>query len=256
MDPEQQEKFLAGRTNREEILEKVLEYQALAPSERELKLKATELRWYLQRLMEAPETNRAALLARVPEKDRKLVEVRLRYWEKLAPAAKKELQTNEAARSYFSLPPELRILYYPLTSPLAPIDELRAMTEEQRQKVLGRFNRFFEFTPEEKEKILSTLSEPERRQIDQTLKKFAGLPSSQRSMCIRSFDKFTSLRPEERQQFLNNAERWKLMTPSERQVWKDLVEALSVMPPFPQDLDLPPPPPSSSFPIQALKPSP
>src|SRR5438552_11168130 len=139
MDPEQQEKFLAGRTNREEILAKVFEYQALAPNERELKLKTTELRWYLQRLMEAPETNRAALLARVPEKDRKLVEVRMRYWEKLAPAAKKELQTNEAARSYFSLPAELRILYYPLTSPLAPIDELRAMTEEQRQKVLGRF---------------------------------------------------------------------------------------------------------------------
>jgi hypothetical protein len=73
MDPEQQEKFLAGRTNREEILAKVLEYQALAPNERELKLKTTELRWYLQRLMEAPETNRAAMLARVPEKDRKLV---------------------------------------------------------------------------------------------------------------------------------------------------------------------------------------
>jgi hypothetical protein len=182
--------------------------------------------------------------------------VRLRYSEKLPPAGKKELQTNEAARTYFSLPPEQRTITWPIFSQVAPIDELGAMTEEQRQKVLGRFNRFFEFTPVEKEKILSTLSEPERRQIDQTLKKFAGLPSSQRSMCIRSFDKFTSLSPEEQQQFLKNAERWKMMSPSERQVWKDLVEALSVMPPFPQDLDLPPPPPSSSFPIQAVKPSP
>src|ERR1019366_7847670 len=41
------------------ILDKVREYESLPPDERELRLRVTELRWYLVPLMTAPATNRA-----------------------------------------------------------------------------------------------------------------------------------------------------------------------------------------------------
>ena len=49
------------------ILAKVREYESLPPDERELRLRVTELRWYLLPLMTAPATNRPAQLAMIPE---------------------------------------------------------------------------------------------------------------------------------------------------------------------------------------------
>ncbi len=251
---EAQEKLLANRApeNRKEILDKVQEYQALNTNQCELKLKATELRWHLRRLMSVPAPNRAPLLALVPANDRKLVEARLRLWDRLPPEAKRQLQTNEAAITYFAMRPEQKTNYLASISPedkkklLDGIAELNAMPPAQRQRLLDQFNMFFEFKPAQRLKILNTLSEPERQQIENTLRKFDGLSPSQRELCIQSFEKFTRMSLEERQQFLNNAERWKLMTASERQKWKDLVEDLSSLPPLPQDSDLPPLPQSAA----------
>jgi hypothetical protein len=249
MEPQEQEKALANRANRKEILAKIAEYRELDPDQRKLRLKATALRWYLQRLMEAPAADRPGLLAGVPEEDRRLVEVRLRYWESLPLAAQRQLQTNEVARGYFSLPPEQRNLDAPL-----PTNPLYQLSAEQRQKILASFARFFDFTTEEQERILRTLSEPERQQIDKTLKRFEQFSPAQRADCLRWFGRFENLTPEERQQFLKNAERWKTMTPAERQEWRNLVETLAVMPPFTPDLDLPPLPSSSPGPLQSQKP--
>ena len=247
-DRQEQEKLLTNRApeNRKQILAKVREYRALNTNQCELKLKATELRWHLRRLMAVPATNRPPLLALVPASDRKLVEARLRLWDRLPEGAKRQLQTNEAAITYFTIPAEQKTNYLATISPerrkklLNGIAELNAMAPAQRQKLLDQFNLFFEFRPDERQKILSPLSETERQQIENTLKKFEGLPPDQREACIQSFEKFTRMSVEERQQFLKNAERWKLMTPDERQKWKDLVEDLSSLPPLPQDSDLPP----------------
>src|ERR1041385_5788510 len=187
MERDEQEQMLANRTPEEkkEILAKVREYKALKPEQRELKLKATELRWYLQPLLSAPESQRARLLARVPQKDRKLVEDRLYCWDKLPVSARRELQSNEAALVYFSVPPEQRNSYVSNISPEhleqveTGIHGLVTMPEGQRQKVLERFNHFFDFKEEEKQKILSSLSETERAQIEKTLKKFAELSPDQ-----------------------------------------------------------------------------
>jgi len=251
-DPEEQEKLLANRApdNRKDILAKIQEYQALNTNQCELKLKATELCWHLRRLMSVPATNRSAL-ALVPASDRKLVEARLRLWDRLPDGAKRQLQTNEAAITYFTMPAEQKTNFLATIPPerrkmlLEGIAELNAMPPSQRQRLLDQFSLFFEFKPQERQKILSTLSEPERQQIENTLKKFEGLPPDQRELCIQSFEKFTRMSVEERQQFLKNAERWKLMAPSDRQKWKDLVEDLSDLPPLPQDSDLPPLPQST-----------
>jgi len=240
MNRPEQEKFLANKSERdqEEILAKVNEYKAMRPDERELKLKATELRWYLRPFLNSPETNRAALLAHVPPKDRKLVEDRLRYWDKLPPDARKQLQTNEAMVVYFSLPVEQRVFWFATNTVMLEegIQKLQAMPEEQRQKTLEGFGQVLAFTPTEKNRIIHTLSETERQQIEKILRQYEHMSPSQREACVRSFEKFASMGLEERQQFLQNAERWRMMTPTQRQQWKDLVEGLNAMPPSPADV--------------------
>jgi predicted secreted protein len=243
------------------ILAKVREYESLPADERELRLRVTELQSYLRPLMSARDTNRAVQLARIPEADRKLVEDRLREWDKLTPEAQKDLMEHEATLLYLAqiegrseeqrrliltnIPPGRRELLE------RGIAQWEAMSEEQRRKVLGRFNRFFELSEPEKEKALKTLSEAERRQIEKTLRAFDRLRPDQRSECMRSFAKFASLSVAERQEFLKNAERWEQMSPNERQAWRELVRKMP--PPLPpRRAPKPPQPPS----VPASRPTP
>lgn len=263
MNAAEREQALTNRSpeNRSQILAKVREYESLKPDERELRLRVTELRWYLLPLMTTPATNRPARLAAIPEQDRKLVEDRLQEWDKLPSDMQKELLANQATISYLAdiegRTAEQRRQMLENISPARRemleqgINKWDSMSEDQRRKMLDRFKEFFDLTVEEKKKALSTLSEPERRQIEKTLQTFGSLTPAQRAQCIRSFEKFASLSLEERQQFLKDAERWKLMPIEQRQAWKDLVTRLSQqppMPPLPPRPHLPPLPPSPRLP--------
>jgi len=230
--------------SRLQILAKVREYESLKPDERELRLRVTELRWYLRPLMTAPATNRPAQLALIPEEHRKLIEDRLQEWDKVPPEVQKELLGLEPTLQVIieqqrqemieSVPPARREMLE------KGIQQWSSMSEAQRQQALSRFDQFFQLTAREKEKAIRTLSEPERRQIEKTLQIFGRMPADQRAQCMRSFAKFASLSLEERQQFLENAERWKLMSPADRQAWREVVTRLP--PPLPPRL--PPLPPS------------
>jgi hypothetical protein len=239
--------LLTGRPpdTRKAILAKVREYKSLKPDQRELRLRVTELRWYLLPLLKRPATNRLDLLQRIPPDDRALVEDRLTEWDKLPAELQKQLLDNEATlRSLTELQASTNAIQN-----LTParrqklqegIDQWNQLTQDQRQKVAARFNQFFDLRPQEKDAALEVLSEPERRQIEKTLQAFGKLSPAQRSQCIRSFEKFASFSLQERQQFLKNAERWKLMSPTERQAWRDLVNQAPMLPTL--ALRHPPPP--------------
>jgi hypothetical protein len=249
--------------SQKQILAKVREYESLPADERELRLRVTELRWYLLPLMTGPATNRPAQLTLIPEPYRKLVEDRLQEWDLLAPDVQKELLANEATIRYLtdiegrtdeqrrqmieSIPPARREMLE------QGISKWSSMSEEQRRKMLTRFKGFFELSDKEKQKSLNTLSGPARRQIDKTLRTFGSLPPDQRDQAIRSVAKFAGLSLAEQQQFLKSAERWKLMPPGERQVWRELVHRLPPSPPgfLPQPPGLPPLPSSSRPPQPA-----
>src|SRR6478609_1586095 len=220
--PERQ-KQLAARPPavREQLLVKIREYQNLTPEERELRLKATELRWYLKPLMALPPTNRADRLATVPTNMLAMVQARLEQWDQFSPVVQQMLLTNQHGASYLASGGTAN-LYPPLPG------------EKVRQKLQERFERIFEFTPAEKEKVLATLSDVEQRQMQKTLSDFEKLSPGQRMQCVRSFAKFSGMSPVERQEFLKNAERWAQMTPAERQSWRYLVNAAPQLPPLPQ----------------------
>ncbi|HKS36186.1 MAG TPA: DUF3106 domain-containing protein [Verrucomicrobiae bacterium] len=244
--PEVQRKFLKA---------KLLEYTALNPGEREARLRATELRWYLRPLMETPTTNRIPSLARVPDGIRILVEQRLEEWDLLPPEVQRRVLENESIIRYFfrserSLPAQRVAVVREISPERSEILERElagwlALPRDRQRQMCDRFGRFFELPPDEKAKTLEALPDEERRQMEKTLEAFERLPAPQRRLCINSFSKFAGMTPDERAQFLKNAERWKEMTLEDRRTWRTLVTQL---PPLPPGFGQPPLPPGARRP--------
>lgn len=234
---------------RARLLAKVREYQLLDPNERELRLCATEVRWYLFPIFRSPPEQHAGQLAQVPEHLRELVKARADEWDALTPGLQREFLENERTLHYFSHvdatnnppPPQPDHGSY---SNLWHADQERwnALSADKRRELTNRFNQFFELTDAEKEKSLNTLSDAERQQMEKTLQSFGKLPPQQRMECIRAFTKFAGMSPAERAQFLKNAERWSQLPPNERQAWRDLVTHVPLWPPVPNTLIMPPVP--------------
>ena len=104
MTPQERENYLTNRPPeiRDRILAKVREYLALDPDERELRLRATELRWYLLPLLRESPTNRDARLAQVPDDLRDLVRAGSTNGTLLPPQSQQEFLDNEHTLHYFS----------------------------------------------------------------------------------------------------------------------------------------------------------
>lgn len=244
---------LADRSevSRERLLEKLYEYQALNPDERELRLRATELRWWLLPLMRQPVANRVTSLNLIPAHLHPLIEGRLQVWDLLPPPMQQELLENEDVAQWFirlqgltpgqredilkNLTPERRSLLE------QGLESWTAMSPAERRQTCERFDRYFELSHREREKILNTLTDSERQQMEETLRSFEQLPREKRIACVRSFAKFASMGIAERQQFLKNAERWEKMSPTERQAWRNLVSRVPEFPPLPPDFGKRPP---------------
>jgi hypothetical protein len=250
-------RLLADRSleSRKRILAKVREYELLSADQRELRLRVTELRWYLLPLMNAPATNRAAQLALIPEKDQSLIKYRLREWDKLPASVQKDILEYQETMSYITnlegTTEEQRRKALEAIAPagrerlLQGLEKWGALPETERRRLLGYYIQFFGLRLQEREKQLNTLSEPERRQIEKTLRAYHDLSPNQRAQCERSFKKFAGMSFDERQQFLKNAERWQLMSPTQRQAWRDLVYQAPLLPP---DYNFPPVPPLPQIP--------
>ena len=255
MTPIERRDFLTNRPPevQKSILAKVHEYETLPPEQRLLRLRVTELRWYLLPLLSTPATNRVAQLRVIPSDEvRSLVEDRLSQWDKLSSDVQKRVLDNEStlrfqfelagirpdqrAKAVADIPEAARAQFE------AGIQRWRALPLEQRQEIVKHFGEFFGLTRTEQEKTLRNLSPAERLQIEKTLQTFEGLTPDQRARCLRAFQKFVSFTPEERLQFLKSAEQWKVMTPTERESWRNLVSSLSHGPPLPPGLVAPPVP--------------
>ncbi|HEX4350556.1 MAG TPA: DUF3106 domain-containing protein [Verrucomicrobiae bacterium] len=220
MSPAERNKSLADRLPqaRAHITAKVREYLALNPDERELRLRATELRWYLMPLLQMSPTNRTVRLAQVPPELQRLVQVRLSEWDVLPPRLQQEFLANDKTLNY--------VAHVETPNPPSP--------DPQQQKIADQVNQFFDLTPGEKRKLLGTLSDSERTQMEKTLTTFDGLPAQQRALCIRNYAKFAGMSDGERAEFLKNAESWSKLSPQERQAWRDLVARIPMWPPMPQ----------------------
>jgi len=238
MTPQQRRDSIALRpeADKKRILEKLNEYELLPDELRDQRLRETELRWYLRPLMDEPQTNRPAELAKIPAELRDEVASRLQTWDLLPEEVQQQLKVNDLIASYFMSTPEQRQNILIQLSPerrdefQAGLDRWQKMSEADHQRALASFNTYFELTAEQREKTLNTLTDEERQQMKQTLLSYKTLTPQQREQCISSFEKFASMSAAERKQFLINAERWREMTPEERQKWRQLVTVAPIMP--------------------------
>jgi hypothetical protein len=227
LPPEQRAAALAGRPaeSRKVLEEKLREYEAMPEKERERRLCAVELHWYLQQLITMKKAEREQALNDVPKKLRPLVARRLEQWalleSKVDQEQKKQILGNDSAVKYVSSP-----------QPPVPV-ELEVQT---------RLRDFFKMSEREQEKALEHFAVGARGEMIATLKAFRALPEKERSQCINSFGQFATMSPEDQAEFLRNVERWRAMPQEERETWRELVQTVPPMPPLPDDLALPPMP--------------
>jgi hypothetical protein len=238
MPPAERNKSLASRTpeSRARIQAKVREYLALEPDERELRLRATELRWYLTPLLRAQPEDRESGLAQVPPELRELVRSRLAQWDLLSRSLQQEFLANDKTLNY--------VAHVETQAP--------SSTDPQQQKIAEQVSNFFILTPAEEQQLLGTLSETEQAQMEKTLKTFGQLPAQQRSLCIRNYAKFAGMTSTERAEFLKNSESWSKMSPEERRTWRDLVANIPLWPPIPTAMPPLPPQPTPRAPKASM----
>lgn len=248
--PSERENHLTNRPPeiRKRILAKLLEYDAMKPADRELLLRNTQLQWYLLTFIQSPAGERASQLAMVSEGDRPVIKAHLEAWDKLSSEDQKEVLKYETVLELVLRQGNTNMAVPPL--PSAPnsdniknLNAFLSLPQEKRQQMYDSFQKFFELGESERLATVDALPVRERMQMNFALKNFDRLPKPQRERCIRSFAKFSSMSEAERQEFFKNAERWRELSPAERQAWRDLVNQTPPLPPIPNGVVFPPPPP-------------
>jgi len=254
-NPEERDKLLATRKPelRKLFENHALRYQALSAEERELRLRTLELRFHLTSLLQTAPSNRTERLKFVPDRDRPLVEDRLKYWDGLSTEQQELVLKNERlTREWFGVGVPRSSSSAALLTGQASNQAVRLerqfvhwqmLPDVRRSDIQKHFTIIFELTDAEKahEKLMSLpLTEEERQLMEQTLAQFKQLTPSQRSACVKNFDKLASLSPAERREFLVNAEEWQKVKPEDREAWRKLV---SKVPPLPYNHRQPPLPP-------------
>ncbi|MCL4178863.1 MAG: DUF3106 domain-containing protein [Verrucomicrobia bacterium] len=234
------------------LLAKLAEYDAMDLGQREVRLRATELQYYVRPMLQFSPSERLRRLEQVPEEYRPLVEERLAQWDALDAGTRAELLTNAWAIRYFvrletsadaeqaafghELSPQRRTQFE------TELTRWKALSPAQRRDISCAFHQFFELPAAKQHRALDSLPESERLQIEATLQAFAQLAPSQRQACLDSFRRFTGLTPDQRTDFLRSAERWKDMSSDDRATWRRLVTQLPPLPPLPPSRASPLPP--------------
>jgi hypothetical protein len=255
MDASDRDTALADKPEpaRRVLLAKLAEYDAMNPAQRETRLRATELHYYVRPLLHVPSAERAGRLSQLPEEFQPLATEHLAQWDALDAATRAELLTNAWAIRHFvrletgtdaeesalhrQVPPPQRAQF---ESELA---RWKSLPPRVRLEISRAFRQFFELPSAKQQRTLETLPEFERRQIAATLQAFARLAPAQRQICLDSFRKFAGLTPDERADFLQGAERWKDMTADDRALWRRVVTQLPPLPPLQGSRPVPPMPP-------------
>jgi ureidoglycolate hydrolase len=209
---------------------KLREYAAMSAAEREARLQASQLRWYLPRLMKMKAPERTQVLAKIPQADRKLIEQRLGLWDILPPG----LQTDILAQESAFLLIEAAGRQSAVSNTLAGLD---AQQQQAVQRKFDVWNRMMEMPAAEQSKALAQLSDADRERMELSLSAFSKLSEEKRREALAGFKKFAELSAGDRAAFLKRAERWQAMSESERRLWRTIVARLQSprpTPPIPQ----------------------
>jgi hypothetical protein len=259
--PEERKVALAKRSpeKRQQLENKINEYIALPAVERERRLSATELQWYVTHIIHLPKNKRNEGLRQVPIIWQPMVMERLSTWDKMSPDLQNEASQHQLVMQYVSTPANKKDA---VLKSLSATERMALMQRVARWKILPaverarldeRLGAFFNMREDQQQQTLNNFSEEERKSMEAALASFRTLSPEQREVCIRSFtklaDKFASMDQTQRIAFLKNAERWQEMPQKDRDMWRQIVAIVPPMPPVPLPNppvpQLPAPPPNT-----------
>jgi len=255
--PSERASALADRNDfqRRFILRKIAEYEAMDPGEAELRLKTTELRWYLKKLVRLEGRQRQAWLAGLEDSSRELLAARLNAWDTLSPAIQKGIleheQTMEWVRKMDLATPEERTRMLAAQDPAERVEmevrlkEWRKFSDSERERITALFMEFFELSEKERARILVRLSGDELKSVVPVISRLEVMDESELRQYVAHFNQMAAMAPLSRYAYLNHARQWKILNRQQQSNWKGLVVELPPLPPSPPGM-LPPPHPSIS----------
>jgi hypothetical protein len=220
---------------REVLTTRLREYDTLTAAEREARLRATELHYYLNPLLNTIPATRATQFAAVPASFRPLVEERLAAWDKLPAEIQREILTNERLLRAMTRP-AVPNAFPPLPPGLEPkvpdnVTHWQALDTKQREQLLDNFTHYFRLDERAKTKVMAALPEPKRAEATRTLSEFEQLTADERAACLNALKKLGQMTQEQQAQFYANAEQWKKMSEAERTAWRKVVIEFPPLPP-------------------------
>ncbi|MBI5800373.1 MAG: DUF3106 domain-containing protein [Verrucomicrobia bacterium] len=220
---------------REVLSTRLREYDTLPPAEREARLRATELRYYLNPLLTTLPSTRATQLSAVPESLRPLVEERLAAWDKLPAEIQREILTNERLLQAMTRP-AVPNAFPPLPPGMEAkvpdnLTQWQEFDARQREQLLDNFTHYFRLDERAKTRVVAALPEPKRAETARTLEQFEHLTAGERAACITALKQIGQMTPGQQAQFYANAKQWKEMPESERAAWRKVVIEFPPLPP-------------------------
>lgn len=229
---------------REVLSTRLIEYDALTPAEREARLRATELHYFLRPILPAPPAERAVRLAAVPESFRPQVEERIGAWDKLPAEIQREILANERLLQAMTRP-AVPNAFPPLPPGLTPavpdnVAHWQTLDARQREQLLDNFTHYFRLDDQAKTRVVAALPEPKRAEAAHTLNQFAQLTADERAACVTALKQLGQMSQAEQARFYANAEQWRKMSEAERAAWRRVVVEF---PPLPPGAGPQPPPP-------------
>ena len=223
------ELWLASKpaATRDYVEAKLREYEMMPAAQQEARLRALQLRYFMQ----MNPVDRAPRLAALPEPERSLLSQQLRPWDILPPQLKKDVLENEnvirrvvASGSTNNIPNNLPTMTKEQREEMErQHDRWNQLPDERKEQILGRFSQFFELRDAEKSRVVAKLSEEERAQMEKTLSRFGSLSREEREQAMQGFKKFAELSPAEQASFLRTADRWRAMSERDKELWRKVV---------------------------------
>ena len=248
------DQFMVGKSVplRQYLDDRIRDFEAMPAEERNAKLQALELRWYMPHVMRLKPSERAPRLDTVSEPMRSIIRQRLLQWDILPPQLQKEVLDNETAIKFFERPEQaggpgntLGAMSAGQRSDLEKryVDWM-ALPENKRREIVARFDDFMGMPEATRSNVLARLTDIDYAQMQQTLSQFSTLSKEQRAQAMQGFRKFAELSPGEQAAFLKTAERWRTMSEKDRELWRNVVARAQAMrmnapPPLPGDARLP-----------------
>lgn len=227
------DQFMSGKSAamRQYLESRIHEFEVMPADERNAKLQALELRWYMPRVMKLKPAERASRFETVPEPIRSIIRQRLLQWDILPPQLQQEVLDNETAIRFFERPERAGgsegVLGAMSTGQRSDLEKRYAewmmLPETKRQEIVRRFDELVGMPEAARSNALVRITEADYAQMQQTLSQFNALSKEQRAQAIQGFLKFAELSPAEQAAFLRTAQRWRTMSEKDRELWRDVV---------------------------------